>query len=174
MYYIKGRVSNFWKPLLIFEITKTNTSLPQKGLPPILIDPSHIYIAYATQAMISSVKHKELFHQNYLEKYVPGTFFPQTCCCLRFHCGLSTEKIRQIVWWRNARSARISQYQVHKLLWVLSSAGKLIGSDIYTCPTSCLTKSLPHIMIRHAPNWGLATCLFWYLTRLGKNCIPYL
>ncbi len=26
---------------------------------------------------------KPLFHQNYLEQYVPGTFSPQTCCCLR-------------------------------------------------------------------------------------------
>ncbi len=88
---VKGRVSSFWKPMLIFEITKTNTPLPQKGLAPILIDPPHIYVAYAAQATISSVKHKELFHQNYLEKL---PFFPQTCCCLRFHRGLSTEKIR--------------------------------------------------------------------------------
>ncbi len=73
---IKRRVSHFWNPMLIFEITKTNMPLPQKGLTPILIDPPHIYVAYATQAMIRSVKHKELFHRNYLEKYVPGTFFP--------------------------------------------------------------------------------------------------
>ncbi len=66
-YLIKGRVSDFWKPMLIFEITKTNTPLPQKGLAPILIDPPHTYVAYATQAMISSVKHKPLFHRNYLE-----------------------------------------------------------------------------------------------------------
>ncbi len=109
----KGRVSNFWKPMLIFEMTKTNTPLPQKGSAPILIDPPHIYIAYATQTMISSVKHKELFHRNYLKKYVPGTFFPQTCCCLCFHHNLSTEKIRKIVWWCNVRSARVTQYQVH-------------------------------------------------------------
>ncbi len=70
---IKGRVSNFWKPMLIFEITKTNTPLPQKGFSPILINLSHIYVAYATLATISSVKHKELFHRNYLEKLVsPG------------------------------------------------------------------------------------------------------
>ncbi len=56
--------------MFIFEITKTNTPKPQKGLTPILIDPPHIYVAYATQAMISSVKYKALFHQNYLEKYV--------------------------------------------------------------------------------------------------------
>ncbi len=86
---IKGRVSNFWKLMLIFEITKTNTPLPQKGLAPTLIDPPNKYVAYATQAMISSVKQKLLFHQNYLEKYVPGTFSPQTCCCLRFHHGLN-------------------------------------------------------------------------------------
>ncbi len=54
--------------MLIFEITKTNTPLPQKGLAPILLDPPHIYVAYATQATISSVKHKELFHRNYLEQ----------------------------------------------------------------------------------------------------------
>ncbi len=60
----------------MFEITKANTPLPQKGLAPILIDPPHIYVAYATQATISPVKHKPLFHQNDLEKYAPGTFFP--------------------------------------------------------------------------------------------------
>ncbi len=76
MILFKGRVSDFWKPMLIFEITKTNTPLPQKGLAPILIDPPHIYVAYATQATISSEKHKPLFHRNYLEQYVPGTFSP--------------------------------------------------------------------------------------------------
>ncbi len=63
--------------MLIFEITKTNSPLPQKGITPILIDPPHIYVAYAKQATISSVKHKPLFHRNYLEQYVPGTFFPK-------------------------------------------------------------------------------------------------
>ncbi len=53
---LKGGVSDFWKPMLIFEITKTNTPLPQKGLAPILIAPPHTYVAYATQATISSVK----------------------------------------------------------------------------------------------------------------------
>ncbi len=52
--------------MFIFEMTKTNMPLPQKGLAPILIDPPHIYIANATQATISSVKHKALFHRNYL------------------------------------------------------------------------------------------------------------
>ncbi len=42
--------------MLIFDIAKTNTPLPQKGFAPILIDPPYINIAYATQAMISSVK----------------------------------------------------------------------------------------------------------------------
>ncbi len=42
--------------MLIFEITNTNTPRPQKGLAPILIAPPHTYIAYATQATISSVK----------------------------------------------------------------------------------------------------------------------
>ncbi len=72
--------------------------------------------------------------------------------------------------------------------WVLSSAGKLIRSDIYSCPTSCLIvpqafssfvfylpslsfcrsarlfteRSLLHIMSRHAPYCWLATSLFWY------------
>ncbi len=50
--------------------------LPQKGLTTILMDPPHIYVAYATQATISSVKQKPLFHRNYLEQYVQGTFFP--------------------------------------------------------------------------------------------------
>ncbi len=75
--------------MLIFEITKTNTPLPQKCLAPILIDPPRIYVAYATQAMISSEKHKPLFHQNYLEEYVPGTFLAQTCSCLHFQRGLN-------------------------------------------------------------------------------------
>ncbi len=45
---LKGRVRNFWKPMLTFEIIKSNTTLPQKGLVPILIDLPHIYVAYAT------------------------------------------------------------------------------------------------------------------------------
>ncbi len=53
---IKGGVSDFWKPMLIFEITKTNTLLPQKCLAPILIAPPHTYVVYATQATISYVK----------------------------------------------------------------------------------------------------------------------
>ncbi len=78
--------------MLIFEITKTNTPLPQKGLAPILIDPPHIYVAYATQTTISSVKHMALSHRNYLEKFVPGTFFPQTCSCLCFQRGLNYQE----------------------------------------------------------------------------------
>ncbi len=38
--------------MLIFEIPKTNTPQPQKGLAPILIDPPHIYVTYAIQATI--------------------------------------------------------------------------------------------------------------------------
>ncbi len=41
---LKGGVSDFWKPMLTFEITKTNTPLPQKGLAPILIAPPHTYV----------------------------------------------------------------------------------------------------------------------------------
>ncbi len=41
--YFKGRVRDFWQPMLIFEITKTNTPLPQKGLVPILISPPYTY-----------------------------------------------------------------------------------------------------------------------------------
>ncbi len=50
--------------MLIFEISITNMPLPQKGLAPILKDLPHIYVAYAIQATISSVKHKPLFHRN--------------------------------------------------------------------------------------------------------------
>ncbi len=43
--WIKGGVSDFWYPMLIFEITKTNTplTLPQK-VSPYLIAPPHTYI----------------------------------------------------------------------------------------------------------------------------------
>ncbi len=84
-----------------------------KGSRPYFDRSAHIYLAYTMQAMISSVKHKPLFHRNDLEKYVPGTFSPQTCCYV--HRGLSTEKIRQIFWWRNVWSARVSQYQICEL-----------------------------------------------------------
>ncbi len=50
--HLKGRVRHFWKPMLIFEITKTNTPLPQKGVAHILIDPPHTYVAYATQTTL--------------------------------------------------------------------------------------------------------------------------
>ncbi len=42
--------------MLIFEIIKTNTPLPQKDLAPILIALPTQTVAYATQATISSVK----------------------------------------------------------------------------------------------------------------------
>ncbi len=101
--------------MLIFEITKTNLHLPQKGLTPILIDPPHIYVAYATQATINSVKHKELFHRNYLEKYVPGTFIPPDLLLSAFP-SRSTEKIRQIVWRLNVRYAHVSSQAYAPLL----------------------------------------------------------
>jgi len=41
---IKVGVSDFWKPMLIFEITKTNTPRPQKCLAPILIAPPDTYV----------------------------------------------------------------------------------------------------------------------------------
>ncbi len=53
---VKGGVSDFWKPMLISEITKTNTPLLQKCLAPILIAQPHTYIAYETRATICSVK----------------------------------------------------------------------------------------------------------------------
>ncbi len=56
----KGGVSDFWLPMLIFEITKTNTPLPQKGLAPILIAPPHTYVIYASRATISSVKQSKI------------------------------------------------------------------------------------------------------------------
>ncbi len=42
---IIDRVSDFWKPILILEITNTNTPLLQKGFAPILIALPHTYIA---------------------------------------------------------------------------------------------------------------------------------
>ncbi len=53
---IIDRVSDFWKPILILEITNTNTPLLQKGFAPVLIALPHTYIAYATHPTISSVK----------------------------------------------------------------------------------------------------------------------
>ncbi len=44
IFTLKRGVSDFWWPMLIFEITKTNTPLPQKGLAPILIAPPHTYV----------------------------------------------------------------------------------------------------------------------------------
>ncbi len=76
----KGRVSDFLKPMLIFEITKTNTLLPQNGLAPILIDPPHIYVACENISRFSN----DITWNNMSQE----TFFPQTCCCLRFHRGL--------------------------------------------------------------------------------------
>ncbi len=102
-YSFKGRLSNFWKPMLIFEITKTNTPLPQKGLTPILIDPPKKYVACTTQAMISSLKQKPLFLRNYLEKYFPGIFSPDLLLSAFPSWSKGSEKIRQIVWWLNIR-----------------------------------------------------------------------
>ncbi len=64
--------------------------------------------------------HKPLFHRNDLEQFIPGTFFPYTCCCLRFHRGLTCVKIKQTVCWRriacdrSSQSRAVSQYQIRK------------------------------------------------------------
>ncbi len=42
MQNIKGGVSDFLEPMLIFQFTKTTTPLPQKGLAPILIAYTYI------------------------------------------------------------------------------------------------------------------------------------
>ncbi len=77
--------------MLIFEITKTNTPLPQKGLPPILgrdCPPPH---TYATQATISSVKQsktnvtqclhqKRVAQQNTLEVIIISDAAYTGCC----------------------------------------------------------------------------------------------
>ncbi len=92
--YLKGGVSDFWKPVLIFEITKTNTLLTQKGLAPILIAPPHTYIAYATQATISSVKQSKTngtlclhrtrsARQNTIEVIIISDAVYTGCCAVR-------------------------------------------------------------------------------------------
>ncbi len=78
----------------IFEITKTNTLLPQKGLAPILIAPPHTYVAYATQATISSVKQSKTnvtpclhrtraARQNIIEVIIISDAVYTGCCAAR-------------------------------------------------------------------------------------------
>ncbi len=80
--------------MLIFEITKTNTPLPQKGLAPILIAPPHTYVAYATQATISSVKQSKTnvtpclhqtraARQNTIEVIIISDAVYTGCCAVR-------------------------------------------------------------------------------------------
>ncbi len=77
--------------MLIFEITKTNTPLPQKGLAPILIALPHTYVAYATQAMISSVKQSKTMSlkriKNKIKKIGP-------VCCLLIQAGTFYNVVR--------------------------------------------------------------------------------
>ncbi len=91
---IKGGVSNFWKPMLTFEITKTNTPQPQKGLAPILIAPPYTYVAYATQAIISSLKQSKTnvtpclhrtraARQNTVEVIIISDAVYTGCCAVR-------------------------------------------------------------------------------------------
>ncbi len=55
----KGEVSDFWKPMLIFEITKTNTPLHQKGPAPIFAPSSAPHSSLCNPGTISSVKLKK-------------------------------------------------------------------------------------------------------------------
>ncbi len=113
---------------------------------------------YTTQATISSVKHKELFHRNYLEKYVPGTFFPQTYCCLHSHRSLSTEKIRQIVMLCNVRSAHVSQYQVHKFQTCILGSSHELDSGVWIPPKS--DNSANSSVLDNISQLALATAIF--------------
>ncbi len=131
--------------MLIFEIATTNTPLPEKSLAPVLIDPPNKYVAYATQVTISSVKQK-LFHLNYLEQCLhcsviawsshlwnrPSTFSNRHCFFFIFkrckHAGVTHLSGRN--------KATSASDRRPSALWVLSSAGKLIRSDIYTGPRS--------------------------------------
>ncbi len=113
---------------------------------------------YTTQATISSVKHKELFHRNYLEKYVPGTFFSQTYCCLHSHRSLSTEKIRQIVMLCNVRSAHVSQYQVHKFQTCILGSSHELDSGVWIPPKS--DNSANSSVLDNISQLALATAIF--------------
>ncbi len=58
----KVAVSDFWQPVLIFEITKTNTPLPQKGLAPNLIVPPHTYTYAMPMLLTYREKTKQPLH----------------------------------------------------------------------------------------------------------------
>ncbi len=88
------RVSDFWKPILILEITNTNTPLLQKGFAPILIALPHTYIAYATHPTISSVNQSKTnvtlcihrmraAQQNTLEVIIISDAVYTGCCAAR-------------------------------------------------------------------------------------------
>ncbi len=128
--------------MLIFEITKTNTPLPQKGLAPILIALPHTYVAYATQAMISSVKQSKTnvtpclhrmraARQNTIEVIIISDTVYTGCCAARRDKSLTVNCCRVLFmtcWHKCQRSLPLLDFSPVLESW----------SDIYTGPTSCL------------------------------------
>ncbi len=128
--------------MLIFEIATTNTPLPEKSLAPVLIDPPNKYVAYATQVMLSSVKQK-LFHRNYLEQCLhcsviawSSNLWNRQSTFSNFYLKKKRCKHAGVTHLSGRNKATSASDRRPSALWVLSSAGKLIRSDIYTGPRS--------------------------------------
>ncbi len=124
--------------MLIFEITKTNTPLPQKGLAPILIAPPHTYIAYATQAMISSDKSPT-------ENCCPRSIYDVLTqisndfqrSLYRVQCRQATSGVDTVLL-TYREEPKQPQRPIAGLPLLEFSPALEIWSDIYTSPTSCL------------------------------------
>ncbi len=167
--------------MLIFEITKTNTPLPQKRLTPILIAPPHTYAHF--QRLLYRVQCKK-------------TLAFAAC---RVRCNLDTVLLLTIK--KNQSNLSVRSQAFHSLRF---SPALESWSDIYmglalsfrrrfpllfficllylsvTRLGMCTERSLLHIMSRHAPYCWLAKSLFWYSapTQFSKgflkNYIPHL
>ncbi len=168
--------------MLIFEITKTNTPLPQKGLAPILIAPPHTYCTYANQAMISSVKQSKI-NVTHLEKKqsklgVRSQTFPllefspaleswsniymgPTSCLIVTPCLHRTRAMQH----DNCRVqckhgvSHILSLGRFPLLFIICHL--YLSVVAWLMSVMCTEHSLLCIMSRHAPYCWSATSLFW-------------
>ncbi len=168
---IKGGVSDFWQPMLTFEITKTNTPLPQKGLTPILIALPHTYVRQRlvlwnkTKLIITNPRHDKsptvncclVLFMTYWHKFLMifnGHFIAssvdrlgQDNCRVRCRHGVSLLLFRR-------RFPRFVFYPPS-----LSFCRRSAQLMSIMCTDE---RSLLCIVSIHAPYCWLATSLFWY------------
>ncbi len=156
---IKGGVSDFWKPMLTFEITKTNTPLLQKGLAPILIAPPHTYVR---QRLVLWSKAKPMlltYREETKQPRHPITGLPAPWVL---------SSAGKLIWYLHG--SYFLPYRKPSFVPQTFSSFVFYPVSLSFCRRSAQLmsvmctdeRSLLCIMSRHAPYCWLATSLFWY------------